>query len=307
MIILYIIDNMVRKLREQHEGAHYHIWSRGNKGDYIFEKDEGKDFFVDLLSQGQQRHKVEVYGYCVLGNHYHLHVQTLEENLSEFMHFIGSSYATYLYRNDWKGHVFSSRYNSKHVKNEGQLRSLSRYIHLNPVRAGLTELPEQYCWSSYQYYLLGARPTSWLNTRWIGDYFGSGVESAAESYKDFILEGMEKVIKNSGRISPIESAYHAICETYNLESLDDPGFESEENLRNARSLFIYLAKQFTDLKNLEIARMIGNAGATGISTHYYRICAKVGENAEYAERLYGELRGLIDEYEIDIDDLHKGA
>lgn len=292
---------MSRKPRIQNEGAHYHVWSKGNRDDYILNGDEDKDYFVDLLAQGQTRYKVEIYAYCVLGNHYHLHIQTPHNNMPEFMHFIGSCYGTYLTRNKWKGHVFSSRYNSKCINTEEQLKVLSRYIHLNPVKAGITKLPEQYRWSSYVYYLAGVRLPSWLNTRWIVDYFGPGAEGATERYKDFVLAGIKKRIADSSEIPRIEMVCEAICEMYNLESLDEPGFESEENLRDARSLFIFFTKKYTASTNSDIAGMISDVGATAVSAHYHRMCAKIEGDFEYERCLYAELRELIDEYEIDID------
>ncbi len=287
----------------QYEGAHYHIWSKGNGDDYILNGDEDKSYFVDLLSQGHVRHKVDIYAYCVLGNHYHLHIQTPHNNMPEFMHFMGSCYGTYLARNKWKGHVFSSRYNSKYIDTEEQLKILSRYIHLNPVKAGITKLPEQYHWSSYIYYLAGARPPSWLNTRWIVDYFGPGVEEAAERYREFVLAGVNKGIADSGEITAIERAYEGICEIFNLESLDEPGFESKENLRNARSLFIFFAKKYSTLENNDIARMIGDIGPKAVSNHYHRICAKIREDAGSRQHLYKELFRLINEYKIYIDEM----
>src|SRR4030042_1953782 len=163
---------MARALRIQYEGAHYHIFSKGNRDECIFGKDEDKDYFVYLLSQGQGKYRIEIDAYCVLGTHYHMLIQTPEPNLADFMHYIGSSYGSYLAKNDWRGHIFWGRYNSILVDHEEYLMSLSRYIHFNPIEAGIVELPEQYRWSSYVYYLNGAQSPSWLSTTWIVDLFG---------------------------------------------------------------------------------------------------------------------------------------
>ena len=291
-------------MRIKYEGAHYHIWSKGNRDDYIFHGDGDKEYFVELLSKGQQEYHVEIFAYCVLGNHYHLQIQTPEPNLPEFMHYLGSSYASYLARNDWKGHIFAGRYHSKCVNAEEYMMGLSRYIHLNPVVAHVAKLPEEYCWSSYVYYLQRVKAPSWLNTGWLLDYFGPGVEGAAERYKEFVLAGIQNGNRSPtegfNKISAIEGAFDGICQLYGIKSLNESGFESPENLKNARRLFIFLAKGYTDSKNKDIADIIGDIGPTAVSNQYQRICAKVREDVQYQRYLYAGLTRLIDEYKLDI-------
>lgn len=184
-----------------------HVISRGNRGEAIFPEERNKGHFIRLLRRGSQKYDVELYAFCVMGTHYHLLVQINKVNLPEFMHFVGSSYANYLVRNGWMGHVFSGRYKSILVDKEEYLLTLSRYIHLNPVSASLVEKPEEYAWSSYPLYLRGrnSKAADWLNWDWLPEYFGQGQGNFIRNYVEFVEAGLkdpsryphEDVIANS--------------------------------------------------------------------------------------------------------------
>jgi putative transposase len=171
----------------------FHIISRGNKGDLIFPEDRMKYDFVRLLKEGSHRYQIYVYAFCVMGTHYHLLIQINKVNLSEFMHFIGSSYANYLVRNGWYGHVFSGRFKSILVDGEEYLLVVSRYIHLNPIRALLAKRPEEYKWSSYPLYFRSrqSKAAGWLYRDWLVEYFGPGPRESIKRYREFVESGME--------------------------------------------------------------------------------------------------------------------
>ncbi len=198
---------MARNLRLQYEGAMLHVISRGNRGEPIFPEGKHKGYFVKMLREGSQRYEVEFYAFCVMGTHYHLLVQINKVNLPEFMHFVGSSYANYLVRNGWIGHVFSGRYKSLLVDKEEYLLTVSRYIHLNPVRALLVSKPEEYAWSSYPLFLRSehSKAADWLNREWLPEHFGQGREDPIQGYAEFVEAGLkdpshyphEDVIANS--------------------------------------------------------------------------------------------------------------
>ncbi len=111
---------MARPLRVEHEGAIYHILSRGNKAEFIFQDDAGKEYFLQVLEKAAQRFGIEVYCYCIMGNHYHLLIGVPLGKLSRVLHMIQSSFGSYLRREQkWIGHVFAGRYKSLCVEKQG--------------------------------------------------------------------------------------------------------------------------------------------------------------------------------------------
>ena len=171
----------------------FHLISRGNKGDVIFPEDRTKYYFIRKLKEGSIKFQINVYAFCIMDTHYHLLVQINQENLPDFMHFIGSAYANYLVRNGWFGHVFSGRYKSILVDKDEYLLAVSRYIHLNPVSAFLVKRPEEYKWSSYRMYLRDVRnkAVGWIYRDWLPEYFGPGFNESIQRYGEFVESGME--------------------------------------------------------------------------------------------------------------------
>jgi len=149
-----VIESYVaRPLRVESEEAVYHIMSRGNRGESIFAEDRNKEYFLGLLGSGLERHKGELYAYCIMDNHFHLLLWVPFGKLPALMHHVGSGYGSFMRRAcGWIGHVFAGRYKSLCVEKAGYLLELSRYIHLNPVRAGMVPKPGEYRWSSYPQY-----------------------------------------------------------------------------------------------------------------------------------------------------------
>ncbi len=339
IVILCIMAYMVRPLRIQYEGAHYHIFSKGNKDEYIFRDGHDKGYFIDLLSQGHEKYEVEIFAYCILGNHYHLLIQTRKANLPEFMHYLGSSYGSYLAKDEWKGHVFSGRYKSICVDREEYLMTVSRYIHLNPVAANMAKSPQDYPWSSYVYYLDGAKPPCWLNTEWIVDYFGPDREYAASRYREFVLAGAEKEIvypsdhiigqailggkefaeriiarianesisnevrKRTGALKELtlDEAYDAVRRLYGLETLRKCDME-KESLQKARRVFVYLGKEHTAATNGDIAEMVGDIKPSTVCTLHRRICARYREDSRYRDSLSEEVLRMLGWIEKNVHD-----
>ena len=114
----------------------------------------GKNFFPTLNLQLRGIESV-VHVYCLMDNHYHLLIETPSGNLSQIMHHINGAYTAYFNtKHARSGHLFQGRYKAIVIDADEYAREVSRYIHLNPVRAGLIENPEEYRWSSCQYYMI---------------------------------------------------------------------------------------------------------------------------------------------------------
>jgi len=132
----------------EYPGAIYHIIQRGNNREDVFENQEKKDYFISLLSKSVAVDGVELYAYVVMSNHYHLALRTCRETLSKVMHRLNSGYGIYYNRQMKRtGHVFQGRYKAIPVLDESYLMVLVKYIHLNPVRAGICNDLRDYPWS----------------------------------------------------------------------------------------------------------------------------------------------------------------
>lgn len=144
----------------------YHILSRGNERQDTFLTDGDRVQFVDLLQEFSDRFNIEVHAYVLMGNHYHLLLKTLEENLSKKgMQWIGSTYTRkFNLLNKRSGHLFQGRFKSIIVENEAYLLRLSCYIHRNPLKAVIVERLSDYKWSSYPYYAYRKKAPDWLKT-----------------------------------------------------------------------------------------------------------------------------------------------
>jgi len=145
---------MSRPLRIEFAGAFYHVTARGNERKKIFVSQRDYAQFLDYLGIARERFGCVLHAYVLMGNHYHLLLETPEANLSKVMHYLNGSYTTYFnIKRKRSGHLFQGRYKSIVVDRDSYLLELSRYIHLNPVKAGITERPEDYPHSSYSSYL----------------------------------------------------------------------------------------------------------------------------------------------------------
>ncbi len=178
---------MARPLRIEYAGAFYHITSRGNERKDIFKNERDFERFLTYLETAVQRYKAVIHVYCLMSNHYHLLLETHRGNLSQIIRHINGAYTTY-YNTKWQraGHLFQGRYKAILVEADEYAGELSRYIHLNPVRAGITDRPEGYRWSSYQYYIGKNRIPKWLTVDYILSYFGRETTAAQKKYSEFV-------------------------------------------------------------------------------------------------------------------------
>jgi putative transposase len=131
------------------------------------------------------------YAYCLMSNHYHLLVQTPDANLSKGMRQLNGVYTqAYNRRHHKTGHLFQGRYKSILVDKDNYLTELSRYIVLNPVKAGMVERPNQWEWSSYQAMVGEAPAPVWLSSDFMLSQFGVQRKTAIRKYQEFVQQGM---------------------------------------------------------------------------------------------------------------------
>lgn len=183
-----------RPFRIEYEGAYYHITSRGNEQKAIFKNTRDREKFLGYLASATERYQTVKHAYCLMDNHYHLFVETPAGNLSQIMQHINGANTTYFnVKRQPYGHLFQGRYKSLLVDADEYALELSRYIHLNPVRARMVERPEKYEWSSYCAYIYSNNPHSWLRRDFILDLFGMKPSLARKEYRRYVeaMEGKE--------------------------------------------------------------------------------------------------------------------
>jgi len=196
---------MARPLRILFANAWYHVMNRGRSHATIFYDNSDINFFLKLLLQIHKRYRFEIHAYCLMPNHYHLLLRTPLPNLSQSMRHLNSAYTQYFnkkYIND--GALFRGRYRAILVDAENYLLQLSKYIHLNPVKAGLVKHPKNYYWSSYRYYSTKIAAPDWLYTKQILNHFGN--KQQKNKYSLFVLENSGNELENfyrKARLLPI--------------------------------------------------------------------------------------------------------
>ena len=186
---------MARPLRIEYPGAVYHVTARGNARESIFFDDEDRRSFLTILESVVDRFNWLCHAYCLMGNHYHLLIETPDGNLSRGMRQLNGVYTQKVNRRYSRvGHLFQGRFKSILVDKESYLLELARYVVLNPVRAKLVTDPKDWEWSSYRA-TVGITPIpEFLSTDWILSQFGRQREASQAAYRRFVAEGMGKTI-----------------------------------------------------------------------------------------------------------------
>jgi len=166
-----------------------HVISRGNNRRKLFLQQKDFRIFYRLLIKLKGDEKIKIYHYCLMSNHVHLLLGTDEgSNLSLFMKRLNLTYSNYYRKkHDYVGHLWQGRFKSKVIDNDEYFLQCGKYIELNPVRAKIVALPQDYYYSSYHYYACGA-PDELLTS----DPFYLGLGSTAairqEKYKNLIIK-----------------------------------------------------------------------------------------------------------------------
>jgi len=217
---------MARPTRIHAVHAWYHVTARGNERRVIFRDDRDRLHFLELLADGVERFGLRVHAYVLMGNHYHLLMETPLANLSAVMQWIGVSYTVWFnHRHRRAGHLFQGRYKAILVEADSAAWELSRYMHLNPVRVkalglgkpaqqrlrrGFSPLPDRqqvrqrlerlrtYPWSSYRAYAGGASTPAWLTTHATLERGGGGSWSERQkAYRQYVEEAAREGLAES--------------------------------------------------------------------------------------------------------------
>ena len=179
---------MPRRTRVDYPGAIHHVMARGNRRARIFEDDDDRRIFLELIAQMVGRYAVKVYAICLMDNHYHFIGETPRGNLSDAVRQLNGVFAqTSNRRHGRSGHLFEARFRSLVIQFERYLQRATRYVHLNPPRARLTRDAASWPWSSYRATVgLEAAP-EWLCLDWLQIAFEAPTrEEAQRRYKLYV-------------------------------------------------------------------------------------------------------------------------
>jgi putative transposase len=293
---------MSRPLRIQFADAWYHVMNRGRRGESVFLDPDDFRYFIDLLKDASQALNFRVSAYCLMTNHYHLLVQTPGANLARCMRHINGLYTQrYNRRYQTDGQLFRGRYKSILVDADSYLLELVKYIHRNPLRAGITDSLYSYAWSSHRGYLSQADTWEWLHKDFVLSMLAKNKGQERKAYAALVgseesagilgffakstlpaIMGTEKFInrirsrfympKFRGHVPqskifalPIDVIKRTVTKAYKIKPerlvVSRRGVFSEP-----RSVAIYLARQHSGKTLLEIGREFNMRQYSSVST-----------------------------------------
>ncbi|MBU0673440.1 MAG: transposase, partial [Proteobacteria bacterium] len=302
---------MARKPRIHYPGAFYHVMLRGNGGQNIFYSTADRSRFCLLMQEGVERYRHRIHAYCLMSNHVHLIIEVGTIPLSRIIQNLSFRYTRYINTKKKRiGHLFQGRYKSLLIDGDSYLLELVRYIHCNPVRAGLVKNPDVYRWSSHQAYL-GKNTIPWLMTQFVLSQFAARPEKAQKLYHDFVQSGIFEARRQEfhtgifeGRILgdetfsesalalaeeqrssrySLKQIIDTVCLVYgiNPELLSEPG--KKQPAAMARAIVAYLVQEedhsLTDLGNLVRRDLSALSRAAG------RIRERAAEDVEISNKL----------------------
>ncbi len=315
---------MARPLRIEFPGAIYHIIQRGVEGINIFETHRDREKFFEYISDAFLKYNCLVHAYCLMSTHYHLILQTMKANLSKVMHYLNTGYATYSnIKRERGGPLFRGRYKSILVQEGEYLQHLSRYIHLNPVKAKIVKEPLDYPYSSLKYFTGRGQLPDWLYVDMILGEFHHDRAKAMEMYTEFATvekgeQESKKIIEDNirhGIILGDDEYFEWIRKTF-IDRRNDqeipvlgklqirPEIDQIASMTSSeikdpmlqRDLLIYLARKYTDKRLKQIAEF-ANLGYSAVSKIYSKTekTRKKDKSLDkYIQKIEGKLLAMQD-------------
>ena len=310
---------MPRSPRYNFPGAIHHVMLRGNQGRQIFYSDADRVKFCLLIQEGVERFRHRIHAFCLMHNHVHLAWQEGEQSLSPAIQNLAFRYAQRVNRiRKEVGHVFQGRFKSVLVNKEGYLTRLVRYIHLNPVRAGIVDSPEAYKWSGHNSYL-GTDPIVWVEREYVLRRYSNDRSKAIQRYNDFIYSGInvkpeidfkqgvqsgiigdelyiQQILENSNLETrkldlSISDLIKEICSRYEVSKVEIISHDKKRNLANVRAVLALLARDLKGFSIVELAKIL-NRDPSGLS----RLAAKLDrklKNSPIEMRKFKTLTGEL--------------
>lgn len=311
---------MARKPRIHFPGAFYHVILRGNGGQDIFHSNQDRLHLYQLIQEGVDRFACRIHAFCFMTNHIHLVVQVGDIPLAKIIQNLSFRYTRYINKqNERVGHLFQGRYKALLVDTDGYLLELIRYIHGNPIRAGLVQDPGLYQWSSHQAYL-GGKPIQWLTTDFVLSQFAGSKSAARKLLAEFCSKALDEkpaqelhagtfegrvlgsdrfcehaLARAEGAIrSPIgvEELIKAVCRAYELDrqTLIAPG--KKQPAAQARAVAAFIARDEAGAPSLTELGRYFRRDITALSRAGQRLFARLGSDEELSGKVSAIRREL---------------
>lgn len=302
---------MARKPRIHLPGGLYHVIFRGNGGQSVFLTEDDRYRFYLLLQEGTCRFGYRVHAFCLMTNHIHIALQAGDIPLSRGMHNLSFRYTRWInWREKRTGHLFQGRYKAVLIDGDSYLLELIRYIHLNPVRAGMVNDHEEYPWSSHRAYL-GKEFLPWLTTDWMLGQFGKSVAKARAGYRTFVLDGlgeeyrpefhggredsrllgddsfMDKCLASLGDIPlrlTTQEIVDKVCHVYNIDEATLKMQSQQRVASEARAVIGWLARELGCATLSDVGKFV-NRDVGSISSSVSRLSYRMQEVKELADRV----------------------
>lgn len=314
---------MARPLRIEFKGALYHVTARGNERGKVFFTKRDYRKFKEYLAEGETKFGFKLHAYVLMTNHYHLIIETPEDNLGRIMHHLNGSYTTYInIKRKRSGHLLQGRYKAILVDKDGYLLELSRYLHLNPVRAKMVARPEEYTHSSYSSYISSAKEEI-ITTDMILGMLTSSSTQARERYKTYVESVSEEELQSpmvnvyGGMMLGGESFIRDVLSRLASDKVEDTEVSHRKALRTclgeeevisvlcdyyggtlaeicksnrseARNAGIYLLKKYSGATNARIGELFGSISYSAVA----KVCQSFTKNLSVDKELQGRLKKL---------------
>lgn len=253
---------MPRQPRRKSHSKVYHCMLRGiNKQDIFFEE---KDYleFQNIIKKTKENFLYQLYSYVLMPNHIHLEIKDESQELSQIIHSMATSYAIYFNKKYQRvGHVFENRFQSKNVENSYYILNLVRYIHQNPIKAGIAKM-EEYKWSSYSEYFEKTKvkeDNKLVDTERILEMFSTEKEQGIKEFFQFntksikfqdSAEFLEYEMKNKLTDEEVIYFIKEELKIYNIQ-------EIQKYNKNYRNQIIQKIKKIQGVTQPQIARVLG--------------------------------------------------
>jgi len=321
---------MPRKPRLEYENAFYHVMNRGRGREMIYHDDEYYQIFVNILKDVHERFDCIIHCYCLMGNHYHLLLETPQANLSRIMRHINGVYTqAYNRLKKTDGPLFRGRFKSILIDKDAYIMQLSRYIHRNPIdiKKPLVMNLEDYKWSSYRAYIGKEKNVNWLNRQFTYDILGH--KQKYKAYAEFVNQGVDEetqkyysgaqlpsVIGETGfkqwiydkmlRDQVAESKSNTIANNLNLmDILKAVAVFYNKDINSlilvkkgpqveneGRKVAMYLCQQLTDKYLIDIAKIFNLKSTTSVSYTTHMIRKKKKDNKKFANKIDGLIKSI---------------
>lgn len=332
---------MARPLRIEFENAFYHVMNRGSGSRNIFHDEKYYNIFLEILGEAHDRFGIEIHAYCLMCNHYHLLIKTPEANLSRVMRHINGVYTQRHNKlSDTDGPLFRGRYKAIIVDSDSYLLQLSKYIHLNPLDAGLVTDLEQYPWSSYPAYIKTASSPNWLVKKLVYCYL-TAKKGKALKYQMFVenseldpyildyyynagsgsILGSDEFLQTAGtnclnldevsrpdrkQLRPdIKMILSAVSQVMEIETDDILKSRKGRGLKNQpRQIAMFLAQKLGDYRLNDIAEIFGLSHYGSASNAIYQVKDAMADDVKLCKTIKRITRKIDSKIQLELGSIY---